>query len=549
MIVRPFLVLTLVTVLGWTVPGQAETIYKWTDSEGNVHYGDRPPAGDQTGVETKDVDADTNVMDSESTTPPAAEAENGEKAAEGVAGGKEGSTGGESGGAAASSAAGGAAGGGGGGGGGGGASGEGGEGGGHAEPEAPVAEGTGEEPTSEGTAAAESSEGTAESSGGTAEASSVRSGSTGETTAPARAPSEAESSPPSGPAKPSSSASEPVVIDVPDDSDDTEMPEAAPAPVEDEPIAEEPAGEPQPAPPEEAPPPAPDSPPPSAVDLESDFFKRCGGLGVIKCFGFNTETELDGRVFPDNLGDYPTVDTTIKRSGDGSLHMILQPKSGENTSGSWRLNLKKDTTAKITSGQTIYIQFRQRFDDAMLNEDFSGDGWKQWIMWHGKASCATYQIVTHNGGFVNFPTVYTACGGTSTVVKLPDGNNLLQSAEDPDNGYQCFRRSVKRGDKSGCGTYAPNQWMTFYYEIKVGDWGIPNSVIKAWMAYEGQPLKQFVHRTDYVFNFNSLPTDAFEYFSLTSYITNKTLTQDHKPAHTWYDELIFSTSPIPAPVY
>ena len=89
--------------------------------------------------------------------------------------------------------------------------------------------------------------------------------------------------------------------------------------------------------------------------------------------------------------------------------------------------------------------------------------------------------------------------------------------------------------------------MTFYYEIKVGSWGKPNSSIKAWVAYEGEPLKQFENGTNYQLDFNSSPSDAFNAISLTPYNTGKSPAQDHPVAYTWYDELIVSRRPIPAP--
>jgi hypothetical protein len=89
--------------------------------------------------------------------------------------------------------------------------------------------------------------------------------------------------------------------------------------------------------------------------------------------------------------------------------------------------------------------------------------------------------------------------------------------------------------------------MTFYYEVKVGGWGKPESSIRAWVAYEGKPYKQFINEVNYRLDFDSGPLDAFNAITFTPYNTNKPSDTAYPTASVWYDELIVSSQPISAP--
>jgi hypothetical protein len=89
--------------------------------------------------------------------------------------------------------------------------------------------------------------------------------------------------------------------------------------------------------------------------------------------------------------------------------------------------------------------------------------------------------------------------------------------------------------------------MTFSYEVKIGSWNQPNSTIKAWVGYEGGPLKEFVNIQNQVLQYNTSPSDVYNSITLLPYNTTKPAGQTNAVAYTWYDELIVSTQPIPAP--
>jgi hypothetical protein len=68
----------------------------------------------------------------------------------------------------------------------------------------------------------------------------------------------------------------------------------------------------------------------------ADFESRCNAPGVVRCIGFDTETDITGR-YGDNTGLYlgesrvpiPSLDNSTKASGNSSLMFIIKPQTGE----------------------------------------------------------------------------------------------------------------------------------------------------------------------------------------------------------------------------
>jgi hypothetical protein len=89
--------------------------------------------------------------------------------------------------------------------------------------------------------------------------------------------------------------------------------------------------------------------------------------------------------------------------------------------------------------------------------------------------------------------------------------------------------------------------MTFYYKVAVGNWAKPESSVEAWVAYEGEPLKKFINFHNFALNYNDRPSDRFDRILLSPYDTARPVNVKLPVAHTWYDELIISTTPIAAP--
>jgi hypothetical protein len=270
---------------------------------------------------------------------------------------------------------------------------------------------------------------------------------------------------------------------------------------------------------------------------DADFDRRCHSPGVVKCVGFDSPREIAPYLYNDSQGQLrAVVDGDVKASGHGSLRFEIPSHSGQNSSGGWTSGLG----ASFGQGQTFYVQYRQRFSTEFLKTRYQdAEGWKQSIFHMGTSTCAAIEITTVNSYHRGYPQMYTNCGGRSFDVDLHNYDFLYETGD-----YNCHRSNPSPHD---CAFYRANQWMTFYYEIKIGSWGKPDSSIKAWVGYEGEPLRQFENGMNYQLDFNSSPSDAFNAVTLTPYNTGKSPAQNHPPAYTWYDELIVSRQAIPSP--
>ena len=269
---------------------------------------------------------------------------------------------------------------------------------------------------------------------------------------------------------------------------------------------------------------------------DQDFQNRCHGPGVVKCEGFDSETDTLAYIYPDGGGLYRGVfDTHTTASGVGSLRFEIPATSGANSSGGWTASLG----GGFGPGRVFYVQFRERFSPEFLKTKYQGNGWKQAIFHMGRKTCGSIEITTQNTYERGYPQMYTDCGSRSFDVDLKNGDYLYETGD-----YNCHRWSPS---PQSCAFYHANEWMTFYYEVGLGHWGRPDSSIKAWVAYEGKPYRQFVNAPSYRLDADSSPTDVFNAITLTPYNTGKPAEVPHPVAYVGYHELIVSKQPIPAP--
>jgi hypothetical protein len=276
----------------------------------------------------------------------------------------------------------------------------------------------------------------------------------------------------------------------------------------------------------------------SDPSTSADFSTRCTGPGVQVCVGFDATSDIASTYLkPDGQGVYRGVlDATNKASGASSLKFTIPGNSGANAAGQYLR-----TTTGFGQNSSFYVQYRMRFSSTFLNTYFQpGNGWKTHIF-YGPASCGNVEITTRSyGGTNQFPIMYSQCGQDNFSQSIGNGDYLLQQGD-----YNCHYQGPRPDTE--CGRFRADEWMTFYYQVNIGQWGQPNSTIKAWMGYEGQPLKQFVNMANHVLLYDSVATESYKNFSLTTYMTGKDSSQAHAPADVWYDEFIVSSQPIPAP--
>jgi hypothetical protein len=280
---------------------------------------------------------------------------------------------------------------------------------------------------------------------------------------------------------------------------------------------------------------------------EQDFAARCAGPGVVLCRGWDGEQEFVPPAYPGD-GLYPdgggvirgTRDTGVRASGGSALKFTIPSVSGANSAGQWVQSLG----ATFGQNTTFYVQFRYRVSPEMLR-NFGGNGWKVAIFHYAFNSCSDLEITTQNTYYRGFPQMYTNCGLYS-MEKEAAGQLWVQQGADPIPNGAGWNCPYSNQTATRCSFFQSNRWHTFYYRIDVGTWGSANSNIQAWVAYEGQPLQQFINFKNFAI-FNTPPVfPGFDHISLLPYDTNKT-GGSNPQAFVWYDELIVSRQPIPAP--
>lgn len=268
----------------------------------------------------------------------------------------------------------------------------------------------------------------------------------------------------------------------------------------------------------------------------SSFGERCHAAGVVKCVGFDKREEIAPYLNPSADGQvHGGLDAEVKASGEGSLRFDIPSQSGQNSAGNWN----SDLGASFGPGDTFYVQFRQRLDQNLVKENFGGEGWKQVIIYGHPQPCAHVELATQNIFYRGLPQMFTDCGARGLYTNGGTPPYLLQQGD-----YNCEYGKVSAKD---CAVYVADQWLTFYYKVKLGGWGKPESSVEAWISYEGKSLRKFVNMHNFALNFNDGPADRFDRIIFTPYDTNKPGNAKHPEAHIWYDELIISKRAIRAP--
>jgi hypothetical protein len=288
----------------------------------------------------------------------------------------------------------------------------------------------------------------------------------------------------------------------------------------------------------EARPPARELPP----QEPQDFGTRCQAPGVLVCQGFDSSHVIVPAKAPAS-GLYPaedvvfrgTFDPAIKASGNGSLRFEIPTRTGANGAGFWRQAFGRSFGRE----STFYVQFRQRFSKEMLKNNWGDTTWKQVIFHNGPSTCDDVELTTVQYYHDGFPTMYTKCGARTLYT---NGGNPPTKLEQGD--YNCWYGQYNARD---CFMYPANAWVTFYYEVSIGHWGLPDSTINAWVALDGRPYKQWIQMRNFVLD-NDHPGTDYDTLTLLPYMTAKSNKLDLPTAYTWYDDLIVSTTPIAPPI-
>ncbi len=314
-----------------------------------------------------------------------------------------------------------------------------------------------------------------------------------------------------------------------------------------------------------------------------DFQTRCQTPGVLRCVGFDQASDITGTLWGANTGigsgdSTPSLDSSVKASGNSSLKFTIPSNSSANSSGSYWANFSADLLTQFGENSDFYVQWRQRFSPEFLSTVYQGgEGWKQAIIATGDkpgcttsnttncyASCVATTVVTQNQWYRGFAQMYNSCTGSTSHPAYAsfeepfthDGvaDFKLQNARP---SPYCLYSQVASGNgkqfppNGNCIGYFPNEWMTFQIHIRTGprvndEWA--NSYVEMWIAREGQASQQAFSWGPY--NLTAGPPSEDQRFGkiwLLPYNTGKDRSVSYPTAYTWYDELIISTTRIPDP--
>lgn len=324
-----------------------------------------------------------------------------------------------------------------------------------------------------------------------------------------------------------------------------------------------------------------------------DFLTRCSAPGVVKCVGFDQAADISG-TFGENSGilpgsnNVPQLDALVKASGNSSLKLTVTTSSS-NSGGSYFTNFSPDLKTQFNSGQTFYIQWRQRFSSGYLAQtgQYGNGGWKQVIVGSGDkpgctknssltidsggfctSSCTPLETVVQNTYHRNFPVMYNSCSGSSSTQNGKVGSTSpYYPFEESFNSFDFKLQNARSAPyclysqgstksyfapKGNCFGYVADQWMTFKMKIVIGtrtaDY-FKGSHVDLWVGRDGQPLERLFDWNWDLAAGNPAQNLMYGKIWLLSYNSNNAGNNNASipTGYTWYDDLIISTQDIADP--
>lgn len=307
----------------------------------------------------------------------------------------------------------------------------------------------------------------------------------------------------------------------------------------------------------------------------ADWNRRSTAAGVVTARGWDNASDFttqggntNGIHVSVSNGSVMTRDLTTYASGGSSMKCVIPAQTGADACGAWWEFL----THTFVNGETMYVQFRQKFDANALNQHpKAGDGsttyFKQAIFANTQVSggspstCGNPELTTINDNDRGYPLMYTNCGSARNPdplveVSLSGGTDFLKEQGDnsadlgaaANTGFNCHFQTGNNNAKS-CANYPAGVWVTYYYKVQIGAFGSANSTIQAWRALPGQPYQQWAKVSGFLLNIDSGTVNGYNFVDLLNYYTNRNGSLAFgQTGATWYDELIVSTQPIAPPL-
>jgi len=321
----------------------------------------------------------------------------------------------------------------------------------------------------------------------------------------------------------------------------------------------------------------------------SDFATRCAAAGVVKCVGFDSNTDLGvtgTSAYGANFGNLntsggtcptgcPAIDTTVAASGAGSLKFIQAALSNSGGAGQWFTNFSADLQTQYGSGQDFYVGFRWRancdfvWSNCPTNtlprnyEADGGGGWKMGLVSAGdpangsctqgntttcKSSCTEMEVVPQNTFHRGIIQGYHRCPSEGATI------NFEEQFNGTDFKYQnaiagfCPRTEIidtVPPNFTHCFPFRADEWIYILIHITIGTWngsdGYPNSRVEFWAARDGQAKVKIQDYTLTLFNYSASESIKYGKVWLTPYNSGRTGTVSSAVGTIWYDELIITT--------
>jgi hypothetical protein len=222
----------------------------------------------------------------------------------------------------------------------------------------------------------------------------------------------------------------------------------------------------------------------------ASFDRRCRAPGVIRCYGFDAAEDLADYYEPPASGSRADIDRQMKTSGAGALHFRVpaNPTNGELT-GLFGINFADDWSVVIGSGESVFVQWRQRFSSSFLDDAWDGSGHRQAAITLGDRIGASAGVRSSPGVTLgNF--YYRGLPELSDTTGVPfhvdvPGESCVYSQ----NAAGC--NSCQENDERLCALYRTNEWMTFQIGIRLGSAGSSDRV-EAWVGKENEPSRKTV---------------------------------------------------------
>jgi hypothetical protein len=293
------------------------------------------------------------------------------------------------------------------------------------------------------------------------------------------------------------------------------------------------------------------------------FDERCAAPDVLACYGFDSAAETDPYLSDSGFSP-PAFDGTTFAEGAGAIHMLVEAGSPADSSGSATVDFPEG----VGQGETLYVQWRQRFSPEFIDTTYTANGWKQ-ILIHentSTAGCSDSEIVvTNNGEDRDFPIVYHACNVFHSPVENPVDGDIYEHDLQPGGPTRCLYGWMEDGldftepsddvDEVACIAYQSDQWMTFQVVVHLNAWCTgttyedcpEDSRIELWVTAEGTERIVAIDWPIAFITTTDPATTRYNSLQLTPYNTNKDPAQSHPTAEVWYDSVIISRAPIADP--